>query len=50
MIHKAMTRKVFGQVEGAAKRAAGVARHVAWYLAYQMDGTARPQTPGKLRD
>ena len=33
---KAMTRKFFG---GAASVAADVARHVIWYLSYQMDGT-----------
>ena len=33
-----MTRKFIG---GAAAVAADVARHVIWYLSYQMDGTTR---------
>jgi hypothetical protein len=33
-----MTRKFIG---GAVEVAAGVARHVIWYLSYQMDGTTR---------
>jgi hypothetical protein len=33
-----MTRKFIG---GAVEVAAGVARHVFWYLSYQMDGTTR---------
>jgi hypothetical protein len=33
-----MTRKFIG---GAASMAADVARHVIWYLSYQMDGTTR---------
>jgi hypothetical protein len=33
-----MTRKFIGE---AASVAAGVARHVIWYLSYQMDGTTR---------
>jgi hypothetical protein len=33
-----MTRRFIG---GAASVAAGVARHVIWYLSYQMDGTTR---------
>jgi hypothetical protein len=33
-----MTRKFIG---GAVVVATGVARHVIWYLSYQMDGTTR---------
>jgi hypothetical protein len=35
-----MTRKFIGGAVEAAAVAAGVARHVIWYLSYQMDGTA----------
>lgn len=36
-----MTRKFIGGALEAAAVAAGVARHVIWYVTYQMDGTTR---------
>jgi hypothetical protein len=39
-----MTRKFLGGALEAAAVAAGVARHVIWYVAYQMDGTTRDDT------
>jgi hypothetical protein len=36
-----MTRKFIGGAVEAAAVAAGMARHVIWYLSYQMDGTVR---------
>jgi hypothetical protein len=36
-----MTRKFLGGALEAAAVAAGVARHVIWYVTYQMDGTTR---------
>jgi hypothetical protein len=36
-----MKRKFIGGAVEAAVVAAGLARHVIWYLSYQMDGTAR---------
>jgi len=36
-----MTRKFIGGALEAAAVAAGVARHVIWYVSYQMDGTTR---------
>jgi hypothetical protein len=36
-----MTRKLIGDVIDAA---AGVARHVIWYISYQVDGTTREDT------
>jgi hypothetical protein len=41
MIGDAVTRKVLGGAVTALEVALGVARHVAWYLSYQVDGTAR---------
>jgi hypothetical protein len=36
-----MTRKLIGNALGAVGVAAGLARHVLWYLSYQVDGTTR---------
>jgi hypothetical protein len=36
-----MRRKLIGGALEAAAVAAGVARHVIWYVAYRMDGTTR---------
>ena len=36
-----MTRKLIGGAVEAATVAAGMAKHVIWYLSYQMDGTTR---------
>lgn len=36
-----MRRKVIGGALEAAALAAGVARHLIWYVSYQMDGTTR---------
>jgi hypothetical protein len=39
-----MTRKFIGGAVEAAAVAAGLAKHVIWYLSYQMDGTTRHDT------
>jgi len=45
-----MTRRLLGGAFQAVTLTAGVARHVAWYLNYQMDGNARDDDLGrKLR-
>jgi hypothetical protein len=36
-----MTRKLIGNALGAVGVAAGLARHVLWYLSCQVDGTTR---------
>ena len=36
-----MGKKVFGGALGALDVALGVARHLAWYVSYQLDGRAR---------
>jgi len=36
-----MTKKVFGGAVGAVALAASLARHVAWYVSYQVDGRAK---------
>jgi hypothetical protein len=41
-----MKRRVIGGAVEAAAVAAVVARHVIWYLSYQMDGTARDDSRG----
>jgi hypothetical protein len=41
MIHGAVTRKVLGGAVTALEVALGAARHVAWYLSYQVGGTTR---------
>jgi hypothetical protein len=41
-----MTRKLIGGAVEAAAVAAGVARHVIWYLSYQMEGTTREELHG----
>ena len=41
MIASAMAGKLLASAGSAARVAAGVARHVVWYVAYQLDGTAR---------
>jgi hypothetical protein len=38
---KGMKRIFIGSALEAAAVAAGVARHVIWYVSYQMDGTTR---------
>lgn len=38
-----MTRRLIG---GAVEVAAGLARHVIWYLSYQMEGTTREELRG----
>ena len=39
-----MSRKVIGGALEAAVVAAGLARHVIWYLSYQMDGTTHDES------
>jgi hypothetical protein len=41
IVESAMTRKFFGGAAGALGLAADVARHVAWYVTYQIDGRSR---------
>lgn len=41
-----MTRMLIGGAVEAAAVAAGVARHVIWYLSYQMEGTTREELRG----
>jgi hypothetical protein len=41
IVESAMTRKFFGGAAGALGLAAEVARHVAWYVTYQIDGRSR---------
>jgi hypothetical protein len=36
-----MARKLFAGAAGAVSLATGLARHIAWYLTYQVDGKAR---------
>jgi hypothetical protein len=44
-----MTVKVLGGALAAAGLAAAVARHVAWYVSYRMEGTTRDdETAAKL--
>jgi hypothetical protein len=40
-----MTRKLIGGALEAVGVAAGLARHVIWYVSYQLDGTTRDQPP-----
>ena len=42
-----MGKKVFGGALGALEVALGVARHVAWYVSYQLDGRTRPDEPSR---
>ena len=44
-----MTRKLIGGALEAVGVAAGLARHVIWYVSYQLDGRAREDTPGENR-
>jgi hypothetical protein len=37
-----MAKKVFGGAVSALGLAAEVARHVAWYVGYRLDGKAKP--------
>jgi hypothetical protein len=45
MIPTAMAKKVLGGAVGALQLAAGVARHVAWYVSHQVDGRPREADP-----
>jgi len=47
MIREAVTRKVLGGAVSALELAFGVARHVAWYVSYQVDGTTRESDDDK---
>jgi hypothetical protein len=38
---QAMARKLIGGAAGAVGLAAGAARHLAWYLSYQVHGRPR---------
>jgi hypothetical protein len=41
MIRNRVAKKVLGGAVKAVELAYGVTRHVAWYVAYQVDGRAR---------
>jgi hypothetical protein len=41
MIALDMARKLLGGATGVLEVAAGLARHVVWYVSYRVDGTAR---------
>ena len=45
MISVAMARKLLGGAVGALSLAAGVARHLAWYVGHQVSG--RPRDPDR---
>jgi hypothetical protein len=49
MIDGGVTKKVLGGGVRALELAYGVARHVAWYVAYQIDGRARQADPPKRK-
>jgi hypothetical protein len=44
-----MSGKLFEGATGVCQAAAGVARHVLWYLSYQVDGSAgvREEPPAR---
>jgi hypothetical protein len=41
MMKAAMGKKVLGGALGALEVAVGMARHLAWYVSYQLDGRTR---------
>jgi hypothetical protein len=46
-----MARRLLGGALGAVGAAAEVARHVIWYVSYQLDGTTREdRSAQKLKD
>ena len=46
-----MARRLLGGALGAVGAAAEVARHVIWYLSYQLDGTTHEdRSARKLKD
>ena len=45
MICTEMAKKLFGGAVGVLGLAVGAVRHVAWYVSYQLDGTARDSDP-----
>jgi hypothetical protein len=45
MISTAMAKKVLGGAVGALTLAAGVARHVAWYVGHQVEASPRDAEP-----
>jgi hypothetical protein len=44
-----MGKKVFGGALGALDVALGMARHLAWYVSYQLDGRARDDASAQDR-
>ena len=40
MISTEMAKKLFGGAVGVLGLAVGAVRHAAWYVSYQLDGTA----------
>jgi hypothetical protein len=46
-----MAKKVLGGAASAVEMAVGVARHLAWYVSYQVDGRAHDaEPPPRKRD
>jgi hypothetical protein len=50
MICSGMAKKLLGGAVGALGLAVGAVRHVAWYVSYQLDGTARDEGPSEESD
>ena len=49
MIEREVARKVLGGAVNALELAFGVARHVAWYVSYQVDGRTRDAEPERKK-
>jgi hypothetical protein len=49
MMEAAMGKKVLGGALGALEAALGMARHVAWYVSYHLDGKTREDGPAEDR-
>jgi len=47
MTPKSVARKLVGATAGAVGVAAAVVGHVAWYVRYQAEGTARDDRPNE---
>ena len=45
MMAGAMARRLLGGAREAAAVAAGLAKHVLWYVSYRVDGTSRDGEP-----
>ncbi len=49
MISLAMAKRLLGGAASAAALAADVARHIAWYVSYQVDGKGRNSSERRAR-